>query len=162
MDGEDKDETNDKNYDLEQDNDEDSEDKEDDDNNDNNGYRDDAPEIDIMNDGDNVNKQAEVDKEPPGVDNETQGVDEIEEIPGVDDAKETPGADDKTQSDKIEVGGKSTERLSSGMSLCRQPQKEYNRKNYNDNVSNITDRTQGDGIILLQLNSDNFEITEST
>ena len=34
-------------------------------------------------------------------------------------------------------------------------------KNYNDNVSNITDKTQqGNGIILLQLNSDNFEITE--
>jgi hypothetical protein len=48
------------------------------------------------------------------------------------------------------------------MNLRRQPRKEYNRKNYNDNIFNITDETQGNRIILLQLNSDNFEITEDT
>ena len=48
------------------------------------------------------------------------------------------------------------------MSLCRQPRKEYNHKDYNDNVSNITDKTQSDGIIFMQLNSDNVEIKEDT
>ena len=47
------------------------------------------------------------------------------------------------------------------MNLRRQPRKDYNRMNYNDNVSNITDETQDDGIILLQINSDSLEITEA-
>ena len=47
------------------------------------------------------------------------------------------------------------------MNLRRQSRTEYNRKNY-DNIFNITDETQSNGITLLQLNSDNFETTEDT
>ena len=119
----------------------------------------------MMDDDANVNKKIKDDKETPGVGNKPPGVDKAEELPWVDDVKETPGVDDETpgdetESNKVEVEEKSTERTSGGMNLRRQPQKEYNCKNYNDNVFNITDKTQGNGIILLQLNSDNFEITE--
>ena len=48
------------------------------------------------------------------------------------------------------------------MNLRRQPRKEYNCKNYNDNVFDITDKAQGGRSIPLQLNSDKFEITEET
>ena len=50
------------------------------------------------------------------------------------------------------------------MNLRRQPRKEYNRKNY-DTVFNITDETQSDGIILMQLrykeDSGTFDVTEN-
>ena len=51
-------------------------------------------------------------------------MDEAEEIPGVDDAKETPRVDnetpeDDTESDKVEVKEKGTERTSGGMNLHR-------------------------------------------
>ena len=48
------------------------------------------------------------------------------------------------------------------MTLYRLPQQEQHHNNYNNNISNITDKIQGDRIILLQLNSGNFEITEDT
>ena len=54
---------------------------------------------------------------------------------------------------------KSTESTVGGMSLNREPQKEYNDKNYNDSVFDITYETHDNRIILMQLNSDNSEIT---
>ena len=105
----------------------------------------------------NVIKQTEDDDETPGVDKaeEMSGVNDAEEISGVND--DTP--EDESESDKIEVGEKRTERTYGGMNLRRQPRKEYNHKNY-DNVFNITNKTQCDGIILLQFNLDNFKIIE--
>jgi hypothetical protein len=47
------------------------------------------------------------------------------------------------------------------MNLYRQSHQGYNHKNYNDNVFNITEETQDNGIILLQFNSDNFDTTEA-
>ena len=51
------------------------------------------------------------------------------------------------------------------MNLRRQPRKEYNRKNY-DNIFNITDETQKNGIILMQLkykeDSGTFDVIEDT
>ena len=89
------------------------------------------------------------------------------------DDKATPGVDipgvsvDVTgtanESDEAEIEPTNVERTAGTMNLRRQPRKEYNRKNY-DNVSNITDETQKDGIILMQLdyeeNSGTFNVTE--
>ena len=50
--------------------------------------------------------------------------------------------------------------MSGGMNLYRQSHNDYNHKNYNDNVFNITDKTQDNEIILLQFNSDNSYIIE--
>ena len=47
------------------------------------------------------------------------------------------------------------------MNLSRQPLTQYIHKNYSNDF-NITDETQGNRIILLQLNPDNFKITEDT
>ena len=98
-------------------------------------------------------------KKIPGVD------DTKEEIPEVDDSEETPGVEhdtpvNKNESDKAEVEGKSTERTSGGTNLHRQTRKEYNHKNYS-NVFGIIDKRQGHGIIIMQLNSDNFGITDN-
>ena len=131
----------------EQGDDKDSEDKEDNDSGNDDNDRDDAPET--KHDGwwcANVNKQKKNDAEPPGVSDETPKVDEAEEIPGVDDAKEPQWVDneapeDETESDKIEVRDTITERTSGRTNLRRQPWKEYNNNNYNNNVFSITDKT---------------------
>ena len=65
MNGEDKDDASNEDYDPEQSNDEDSEDKEDNDSDDNNDDEDDTPERKVLYDDVDVNKQAET---IPGVD----------------------------------------------------------------------------------------------
>ena len=85
-------------------------------------------------------------------------MDGLEETPGVDD--ETP--ENGTAPDKVVVQEKITERTSGGMNLHRQLRKDYNHNNYIVDVFNTTDGTHGKGIIVLQLNSDSFEITEDT
>ena len=89
-------------------------------------------------------------KGTPGVDDTTIGVD-YEATPGVD----TPGKDDDVpdtanKSDESNIEPTNLEHISGAMNLHRQQRKEYNRKNYN-NVFNITDETQQDSIILMQL-----------
>ena len=84
------------------------------------------------------------------MDDTTTEVDD-EATPRVD----TPGVDDDVpnitnKSDETKIEPTNVERTSGAMNLHRQPRKEYNRKNY-DNVFNITDETQKDGIILMQL-----------
>ena len=168
MDGEDKDDARDEDYDPEQSNDEDSEDKEDADSNNDNDDGDDAPETIFLDDDVDVNEQA---KTIPGVNQEIPGVDGTEgEIPGVDDAEGTPEMDDTTpglndeatpgvdddapdtanESDEAEIEQTNVECMSGAMNLRRQPRKEYNHKNY-DNFFNIADETQQDRIILMQL-----------
>ena len=122
------DSTTDKDYNPEQVNDEDSEAKDTVDSNNNNDDKDDAPEIKILDDGANVNKETKDDKENQGVYDKTTGVEESEEIPGVDGAKKNQGMDDETpenetESDMVEVKDKRTERTSGGMNLRRQPQR---------------------------------------
>ena len=85
-----------------------------------------------------------------GMDDTTKGMDD-EATPGVN----TPGVDDDApdtanKSDKAEIDPTNVQSTSGAMNLRRQPRKEYNHKNY-DNVFNITDETQKDGIILMQL-----------
>jgi hypothetical protein len=74
--------------------------------------------------------------------------------------KETPGVDDDQENEvkPDEIEDNSTEHASGRMNLCKQPYKDYNHKHYN--VFNIKEETQDNRIILLQLNPDNFKITE--
>ena len=50
--------------------------------------------------------------------------------------------------------------MSGRLNLRRQSHKDYKRKNYNNNMFNITEEPQDNRIILLQFNSDNVGITE--
>ena len=72
MDGGGKYDATDKHCDPEQDNDKDSEDKKEDDNGDDDDDRDVAPEVEMIADGTNVNKQTKDDNETPGVDEKPQ------------------------------------------------------------------------------------------
>ena len=171
VDGEDKDDASNEDYDPEQSDGKDSKDKEDNDSNNNDDDGDDAPDTEILDDDVNVNKQTET---IPGVDQKIPGVDGTEgKIPGVEDAKGTPEMDDTTTGvdDEVtpgvdtlgmdddvpgtakesygdEIEPTNEERTSGAMKLCRQRRKEYNRKNYN-NLFNITDETQEDSIMLM-------------
>ena len=74
--------------------------------------------------------------------------------PGVDD-EATPGVDDDTpdtanESYEAKTEQTNVERTSVNINVCRHQRKKHNPKNY-DNGSNITDETQKDGIILMQL-----------
>ena len=106
MDGEDKDDASDEDYDPEQSNVEDSEDKEDNDSDGDDDDGDDAPETEMLDDEVDVGKQAE---RIPGVDQEIPGMDGTEEeIPGVDDAEGIPGMGDTIQGVDDEVGDEAT------------------------------------------------------
>ena len=74
-----------------------------------------------------------------------------------------PVPDTANKSDKTEIEPTNMECTSGAMNLHRQPRKECNRKNYN-NVFNITDETQKDGNILMQLKCKEdlgtFDVTE--
>lgn len=94
VDGEDKDDASNEDYDPEQSDGKDSEDKEDDDSNGNDDDGDDAPETKVLDNDVDINEQ---DEKIPGVDQEIPGVCGTEgEIPGVDKAEGTPGIDDTT------------------------------------------------------------------
>jgi hypothetical protein len=101
----------------------------------------------VIDESANVNGQAEAEEETPGVDDETPGVDNAEEIPGVDNAEEIPGVDDET----------------SGVDDGHENEVEPDK--IEDNIIErasvrMNEDTHDNGIILLQFNSDNFEITE--
>ena len=116
-----------------------------------------------MNNDVDVNEQAET---ITGVDQEIRGVDgteeEISRVGDVEGAQgmATPGVstqevDDDIpntahRSDEAKIEPTNVEHTSGEINLHRQPRKEYNHKNYN-NVFNITDETQKDGSIYMQL-----------
>ena len=103
-------------------------------------------------------------EEITGVDDDegTLGMDDT--LPGVNDQVEneaTPGVDDDApgttnESDEAEIEQTIVKRMSGAMNLHRQTRNTY--------VFNITDETQHDGIIFMQLkykeDSDTFNVTE--
>ena len=79
-----------------------------------------------------------------------------------------PGVDDDVPrtvkwSDETKIKPTNVERTSGQMNVRRQPRKEHNHKNY-DNVFVITDKTQNDDFILMQLkykkDSGTFDVTK--
>ena len=56
------------------------------------------PDVEMIDDGANLNGQCGDNEETPGVEDETPGVDDAKETPGVDD--ETP--ENETESDEVE------------------------------------------------------------
>ena len=91
---------------------------------------------------------------------ETQGVDD-EAILGVDD----DAPDTVNESEKIDVEQTNLECTPVTMNLHQQPRKQYNHKNC-ENVFNITDRTQNNGIMFMKLkqeeDSGTFDVTKDT